>query len=189
VRFRPTAVNTNNLVVDQLLLGSAESAKKAYLRVYYMRPYPGGAWNAVTNVAVQGTNLGQAVIQVQNGGTTIGANKEVTNVTLLGIASKPIPGSTLSFRITCSNRSTTAGVNVIVIDRVMTNTSFVTNSAFAPAGWTLEYSTNLGPSQSYLSAGYSTVQPAPAKVKWLRWKRASWASLAKETFRYRVVIR
>ena len=130
-----------------------------------------------------------ATIQVQNGGTTIGAKKEVTNVTLKGNASPPIPGSTLSYRIVCSNKTMIPGVNVIVIDRVMTNTAYVTNSATAPAGWTLEYSRNVSPSQTYVSGNYVSTQPPWSKVQWVRWKRASWVGLAKETFRYRVTVR
>jgi hypothetical protein len=83
----------------------------------------------------------------------------------------------------------TGGVQVIVLDRVMTNTLFVTNSAVTPAGWTLEYSTNANPSQAYTSASYVTVPPSPSKVKWVRWKRAAWVGLGKDTFRYRVIIR
>jgi len=189
VRFRPTAMDTNNLQADQQLLGSADSAKKAYLRVYYPMTYLGGPWNAVTNIAAQGTNFGQIIIQVLNNGTTIGAMKEITNITLKGNPSAPIPGSTLSFRIKCSNKTITSGLQVIVIDRVMTNTAFVTNSATVPAGWTLEYSTNVSPSQTYVSGNYTGTQPASSKVKWVRWKRASWLGLSKETFRYRVTVR
>jgi hypothetical protein len=189
VRFRPTAVDTNNLQADQQLLGSADSAKKPYLRVYYPLTYVGGPWNYVTNTAAQGTNYAVATVQIQAGGTTIGAKKEVTNVTLRGNPSGQIPGATLSFRIVASNRTMTTGVNVIVLDRVMTNTAFLTNSAVTPAGWTLEYSTNASPAQTYTSASYATVQPSPSKVKWVRWKRASWAGLGKDTFRYRVIIR
>jgi uncharacterized repeat protein (TIGR01451 family) len=189
VRFRPTAMDTNNLQADQQLLGSADSAKKPYLKVYYPMTYLGGPWNIVTNTAVQGTNYAIATIQIQISGTSIGAKKEVTNVTLKGSASKPIPGSTLSYRIMCSNRTMISGVQVIVIDSVMTNTAYVTNSANVPAGWTLEYSTNVSPSQTYSSGNYSTTQPASSKVRWVRWKRASWGGLAKETFRYRVTVR
>jgi hypothetical protein len=189
VRFRPTAVDTNNLQADQQVLSSADSGKRAYLRVYHPMTYVGGPWNYVTNTAAQGTNFGQAIVQVQMGGTTIGAKKEVTNVSLRGNPSGQIPGATLSFRIVASNRTMTSGVQVIVLDRVMTNTAFLTNSAVTPAGWTLEYSTNASPAQTYTSASYTAAQPASSKVKWVRWKRASWAGLGKDTFRYRVIIR
>jgi uncharacterized repeat protein (TIGR01451 family) len=145
--------------------------------------------NIVSNRALLGTNYSVAAIQVQTGGTTIGAKKEATNVTLKGNASAPVPGATLSFRITCSNKTLTTGVNVIMLDRVMTNTMFVTNSANVPAGWTIEYSTNANPSQAFTSANFVTIQPPYAKVRWVRWKRASWAGVAKDTFRYKVIIR
>jgi len=187
-RFRLSSIDTNDQQADQQTMGSVEAGNGPYLRVYYQKSTIGGPVSIVSNTAVLGTNFALATVSVQNGGTTIAAKKEVTNVTLKGNASAPIPGATLSFRITASNKTMVNGVNVIVIDRVMTNTAFVTNSANNP-GWTLEYSTNISPNQAYVSANYTAVQPPPSKVKWIRWKRASWTGMLKDVFRYRVIVR
>jgi hypothetical protein len=192
VRFSPGAVNTNDLEVDQQQLGSADSAaKKPYLKVNYLQTYIVPAPKNVTNVATLNTIVRTNTVGVMGANfTTIAVTKTVTNVTLRGNASVAVPGSTLTVRITCSNRTIQPGTWVAIFDKVdAASVVFVTNSATRPAGWFLEYSTNAGPAQTYLSGSYTTNQPPPSKVRWIRWKRPTLGSFTADTFKYRVIVR
>jgi hypothetical protein len=191
VRFRPTGVNTNDLEVDQQLLGSAESVKKPYLKVNYVQTYLVPAPKNVTNVASLNLIVRTNTIGVVGANfTTVVVWKSVTNVTLRGNGSKAVPGASLWVRIVCTNKTIKSGDWVAVFDKVDTAAvAFATNSATRPSGWFLEYSTNAGPVQTYLSASYTTNQPAVSKVKWIRWKRPSLAGFGNDTFRYRVIVK
>jgi len=191
VRFRPTGMDTNNLVADQQLLGSAETAKKAWLKAYFPMTYLAAPPLQVTNVAVLNMIVRSNWVVVSGANmTTISVSKTVTNITLKGNPSPPVPGATFWYRIVCSNKTMTAGDDVVIFDKIDAGAAaFLTNSAVTPALWTVEYSTNAAPVQLFTSPNYAAVQPPYAKVKWIRWKRASWPGLSTDTFRYRVIVK
>jgi uncharacterized repeat protein (TIGR01451 family) len=144
----------------------------------------------IVNTAVLGTIYSTNTVTVlAPTGTIVSVSKMATNTTLKGTASTPKPGATVSYRIICSNKTTVAADNLVVYDRIDNQyITFVTNSAVAGA-WTVEYSTNLNPVQTLLSPDYSSTQPSPDKVRWIRFRTVSMPGSSSVIFRYNVKIR
>jgi len=109
------------------------------------------------------------------GGTTLSIVKSVENVTLGGSGSLPIPGTTIDYLITYSNTGSIAANNVIIYDDLPVNyVVYKTNGGGTATGWTVQYSTNTTPDQSWDSTHYNSVLPAnKADIKWIRWIKAS----------------
>jgi len=100
-------------------------------------------------------------------------SKSISNIKLGGNSSSAIPGATLIYKIKCSNAGISSGNNIIIYDRISTYVTYKTNSATSSSGWTIEWSTNENPNQSYISSYYTNIHPSCDKIKWIRWKKVS----------------
>jgi hypothetical protein len=182
-------VSLSDFSRDVFTFAGAESAGfRPYLEVTYLQM--GGPPSQIVNLAVLNAIYAtNKVTVVPPSGTTVTAQKSVTNVTLKGVASPAKPGATVSLKIKATNQTSTVGSDIVVYDFIdQTYTSFVTNSASA-GGWTLEYSTNATPVQTFTSPNYSGTQPSPDRIRWIRWKSVAMPGNSGASFRYNVRIR
>ncbi|MBU1077260.1 MAG: right-handed parallel beta-helix repeat-containing protein [Spirochaetes bacterium] len=109
--------------------------------------------------------------------TTISISKSVSNVTLAGVQRSAIPGSTVKYLIEYSNTGSVSADEVVIYDRMeYSMTTFKTAYNGTATSWTLQYSTNTSPSQSYSSADYDNTLPNKEDIKWVRWKKPSVAT-------------
>jgi hypothetical protein len=188
-RLRPVSTTPSDYSKDVLVFGGAEDAGyQAYLELTYLAfaPPPAEIVNMAVLNAIYATNR---VTVLAPTGTTVKVSKSTTNTTLKGSPSSPKPGATVNYRIICSNKTAVAGVNTVVYDRIENQyVAFATNSAVG-SGWTVEYSTNQSPIQTYVSADYSATQPSPDKVRWIRFRTPSMPGNSSVLFRYNVKIR
>jgi phosphatidylserine/phosphatidylglycerophosphate/cardiolipin synthase-like enzyme len=111
----------------------------------------------------------------------------VTNVSLGSLDSAPRPGATIAIRLVVSNLSLMQGLAVIAVQPIPANTTFRTQTT--PAGWTVEYSTNATPSQSWGSSDYSGTYSGRIAVKWIRWRKSVFPPNGVEVLGYRVIVR
>ncbi len=105
---------------------------------------------------------------------TVTLSKIITNISLNLINSAPIPGASIEYKINCKVNSygNQNGENIIIYDNIINNISYKTDYT-TTVGWTIEYSTNILPDQSYSSAQYTNQRPLKDKIKWIRWKKVS----------------
>ena len=117
--------------------------------------------------------------------------KSVSNIRLGGIPlTRSIPGSTASYMISYSNAGAADADNAIIYDEIPANTGLNTNYMLPPtAGWTVQYSTNVNPGQSYGSIAYSATYTSKTNVKWVRWIKSSVGTGEQGTFIYTVIIK
>jgi len=107
-----------------------------------------------------------------NASTMFALKKSISNVLLVGVPSRPVPGALIIYKLTYSNIGSLNGDNVLVYDRLPRNTSFFTEGIHTATGWTFEYSTNTLPDQNYLSINYLPGYPSDkSTIKWIRWKK------------------
>ncbi len=123
--------------------------------------------------------------------TSITIEKKINDILLNNISSNSIPGSTIKYVVIYSNKGTANAINVIIYDKIRSNVTFKTTFEGTATGWTIEYSTNLNPNQSFSSPDYTTLIPSQkANIKWIRWKKTSVATNEDgKTLFYEVIIR
>ncbi|MBU1077857.1 MAG: hypothetical protein KKH98_11230, partial [Spirochaetes bacterium] len=114
--------------------------------------------------------------------------KTVSNVTLGGVNKNAIPGSTVEYKIYYTNSGLGAGKNVIVYDKVSTNIVTFQTSWGEPI-WTMQWSTNPAPDQSYDSTDYQGIMPAKTNIIWVRWKKPTFSCYSGGNFYYKVIIK
>ncbi len=118
----------------------------------------------------------------------LSVSKYISNVSLNSSDSHAVPGSTVFYKIEYEITGNTSANYPIIYDKIPNNTTYQTDFLGTATGWTVEYSTNDAPDQTYNSSQYSTVRPADkSKIKWIRWKKAS-ESTGTKTLLYKVVI-
>ena len=113
--------------------------------------------------------------------------KSIENITLDAAAIDPIPGATVAYEIFYSNASLITASNARIYDRI---SSFVTyrTSQTLPS-WTVEWSTNNTPDQSYNSSNYQTNLPGLDRIKWISWKSPLIAGEESDNLYYEVIIK
>lgn len=115
--------------------------------------------------------------------------KSISNIVLNSITSEVIPGCTIEYKIEYSNSGAGNASNVIIYDKISEDVVYKSNSATVPAGWSIEYSTNSNPNQSYNSSDYTTTEPSPNNIKWIRWKKSSVSSSEMGVITYKVIVK
>lgn len=108
-------------------------------------------------------------------------SKSISNVTLQGVpAVDPVPGSVVEYKISCSNKGPGLGNSIILLDELPEKSIYITNVFLSGmTGWTLEFSTNSSPNNSYSSSDFldwytmMTNFQWRTNLKWLRYKKAS----------------
>ncbi len=109
--------------------------------------------------------------------TTLKIEKKITNILLNNSPSYPIPGATIKYAVIYSNTGAANALNTIIYDKINLNVSFKTSYNGTATGWSIEYSTNTVPDQSFYSSDYSTSIPSSKNsIKWIRWKKSSVAT-------------
>ena len=121
---------------------------------------------------------------------SLSVSKSVSNITLVGISTNPIPGSTLEYKITYTiTTNLIQASNLIIFDKLPTYVTYVTDYPGTATGWTVEYSTNTNPSMSYNSGDFTTTRPAKTKIKWIRWKKPVSGAESNKTLFFKVMIK
>jgi len=117
-------------------------------------------------------------------------SKSVSNITLVGNYTAPIPGATIEYKIayTLITNLKTAS-NIIIYDKLPPYITYLTDYLGTATGWTIEYSTNTNPDQSYNSSDYTKVRPPKDKIKWIRWKKPSSGTDENKTLFYKAMIK
>ncbi|MDD5067512.1 MAG: PQQ-binding-like beta-propeller repeat protein [bacterium] len=104
--------------------------------------------------------------------TVITVSKSISNIRLNSQPSVSIPGSTITYKITYSNRGSWNGDSVVVYDRISQYVTFYTEGIHSASGWGFEHSTDSSPDQGYDSADYIPGYPPDKnRIKWIRWKK------------------
>lgn len=114
------------------------------------------------------SNISQQVCGIAN----LNFTKTVTNIDLNG-EYKPLPGALVTFVFTYENTGTGSANNVVFYDQIPQFTSYYTNYLGTATGWTVQFSTNASPDQSYGSTDYDSNF---TNANWIRWKKSSVAS-------------
>jgi len=123
-------------------------------------------------------------------GTTsaeVAAFKILNSIKLQGIDVNPIPGAMLEYIISYSNKGPDAALNAFVYDKLCSDVTYFTQQA--AAGWTLEWSTNTDPDNSWGSVDYKSSRPLKSDIKWIRWKRTVLPNAESGYFIYKVIIK
>ncbi len=116
--------------------------------------------------------------------------KSVSNFSLNGVGIvRPLPGTTVTCKITYSNTTSAATRAPVIFDKVSSNVYFITNGRMAPPGWVMDWSTNRFPIQSYHSPHYGVFPISNVKIRWVRWRNASVPGFDKDFLVYKVVVR
>lgn len=120
---------------------------------------------------------------------TIDLSKSITNVTLNMIEGPAMPGATIEYMIHCTINSYGGmnAQNLIIYDKVDYNTVYATNDSNT-TGWSLEFSTNDLPDQSFNSSDYTNERPNKSKIQWIRWKNEDTGGGEKQ-FYYKTIIK
>lgn len=103
--------------------------------------------------------------------TTLSIVKKVSNITLNSITEQAIPGATITYLISYSNVGFASARNVVVYDNIISYLTFRTSYLSTATAWTIQYSTNENPDQSFSSADYTNGFIDKNRVKWVRWKK------------------
>ncbi|MBU1076855.1 MAG: right-handed parallel beta-helix repeat-containing protein [Spirochaetes bacterium] len=111
-------------------------------------------------------------VPVGSGNTIIALVKSISNVFLGGTYTPAIPGSSVLYKVVYYNNGSADGNNIIIYDRISPYVIYDTNEMGTATGWTLEYSTNSVPDQSYSSTAYSNGYTTKNDIKWIRWKKS-----------------
>jgi len=106
---------------------------------------------------------------------TLYISKSISNIILAGTPlSKPIPGSTVIYRISYSNLSAIGANNSVIYDALPKAGIYLTNFMGTATGWTVQFSTNNSPEQNYFSTDYSNWYTMMSNLQWrtnLKWIR------------------
>jgi hypothetical protein len=191
VRLRPTAVTGFSNDNGQFINSADDAAQKPYITVYYTSFVP---LNITNKANLSGANVTNRfvtnIIPLTVSPPSISASKSVFGVTLNGATSPAVPGATVIYLVSYSNTSSGAGKGGLIYDRVATNMVFLTQSGGTATGWTMEWSTNQAPAQTYLSANYSAVMPTDkTRIKWIRWRKPLVTAYEKGNFVIRAVVK
>jgi hypothetical protein len=143
----------------------------------------------VTNACGAGASAGLFTVNTVMGPPGFVLTRKVTNIVLAGRPANPVPGSTATIKVVCSNSSTNACRGSLLLERIPAQMNYVSNSLQTALGWTAEWSTNTLPDQSWLSPHYSVLSPPGTAVRWIRWKHSLMPSGTVSVFRYNVRIR
>jgi len=189
IRIRPGNVNLNDSEEDSQSINSADDINfKPYLKISYTNNIPVSPPDVVTNIVQIQKYSATNIIPVSAGIPKISIIKSISNVRLKNQKIQPIPGGTMIFKIEYTNSGNASLQNALIYDKIPIYTKFLTNSAIS-GGWIVEYSTNTLPDQSYNSSYYTTLQPSPEKIKWIRWKKTTVNSDEKGEIFYSVIIK
>ncbi len=123
--------------------------------------------------------------------------KTVTNVSisssLIG-KTNLLPGSTIHYEISWTNRGNVALTNVIIYDKIPTGTVYAALSlslevAIGSSSWDDEWSAWVSPDQTFGSLSYGSSEPVPAKdCKWVRSKCANLPAGESGYMRFKVIL-
>ncbi len=183
IRLRPSTISTD-YQTDKALFYSADETNKPYLFIVYETNTATAEPDAVTNISIVNGNNFDAQratnivnVSVATGEAMLSISKSISNITLGGINFRAIPGATIIYKIIYSNTSLNASSNAIIYDKLADNVVYRTNFFGTAAGWTVEYSTNTSPDQTWNSVDYTNVCPFPKNlIKWIRWCKPSVAA-------------
>ncbi|MDD5066283.1 MAG: right-handed parallel beta-helix repeat-containing protein [bacterium] len=118
----------------------------------------------------------------------LNVTKSVSNITLDGSNVRTIPGSTIEYKMHYTNSGLGAGKNVFIYDKV--KSSIVTfQTSWGEPGWTMQWSTNPAPAQSYDSTDYKDTMPAKTNIMWVRWKKPALSYYSGGNFYIKVIIK
>ncbi len=196
IRLHPTCVSTNDFESDVQNINSVENGTfLPYLRIDYTYKVTNKVSDVITNISeintVYATNKVNVTTTTQTNLINLFIAKSITNIRIAGMGiQRPIPGSSVSYHIHCSNMDSVVAGNAVIYDEIDTTfAKYLTNSESTPPGWDIEWSTNSSPGQSYTSLDYTLSCPVVSQIKWVRWKRVSFGGNVSTSFGFKVIIK
>jgi parallel beta-helix repeat protein len=165
--YRSTTASTSSAVkvcgtAAGVLTASATNLSSGTTYYFWVKAFNAGG--------ASGFSAPGSATTFSSGTATLTMIKSISNIQLAGTLARPIPGARITYKLWYSNASS-PGLTVAVYDRLNTNFVYLPGTSQNFSGiWTNQFSTSVAPVNAYDSASYTSTEPAPASVKWLRWK-------------------
>lgn len=140
---------------------------------------PGGIYHQ-TNPEIRLTITGFPVLNIV---------KSIESISIDGVGSDIIPGSTIEYKLFCTNTGSESANNVLIYDIIPGYAIYSSNSATNnTTGWTNEWSTNLSPDQSWESGDYTNIEPVSTNIRWIRWRKQTFEIDESIDIYYKVIV-
>lgn len=192
--------NNTNSVYGRFLGTSAAAASVAGAAALVMEKYPLYNNNRIkeilTNIAIDAetpgydykSGHGEVSLLFLTNNTSINITKSIEEINFNSVSSPPIPGSIISYKVTCISSGWDTE-NVVVYDKIREYGIYITNSYTTNGGWICEWSTNSGSiNQDYNSSDYTDEEPVN-NVKWIRWKKPNITGGESSTMYFSVLVK